>query len=570
MPQYSRILILLVDDRPVSFARPVILDGNRYSVPQVKTRVDDDRTIPLEKYFDVKWIATAEEAREFHDRWCSVAALEPSLIGNCGLVFDILCYDYALTGDGESVAQRRLPAELTNAVSPLPAIRSAMTDLGVDLPPASESPPPPSGGQDNDSFGCFAAGLLLSAFSSAPCVPVAVTRKRPERTVGTEAEFFEWLLERRAGQTIREKGMTDEWDDLLPKAVVHLRHRILELADAHIISPSIGDLLGLAKCIPIADAAIRLRSSYGVRALPIGGLFIDHPNPDVAAGAAADWAEAMLRAVFRNGNHENYCAGKSLAEQYLDASVTVEHEDRYRLSWLASQQHRTASEEAEFCKLCSGYGLDASASSVARGSADIQIPSGQRWPHLAKAVSDSITVRWAVLLLMVRTEMELRHGKDTIVDLLKAVKEEFAGDGLEIARDFIFTLLGASEAEYYARLWERPTDKSVCRIPAPRLATPHDIYLRMDPLPETLIAFSDRPEDPYSTIRQKLKRLGDKTRSGWHTLGLSIEDILSGRPNSAHAKTHGVIPGEGHLLREYAHEIHYAEEKWPVWLRDAK
>jgi hypothetical protein len=58
--QFDKLRILLLDDNPVSLCTEEVIDGQESFIPLITEE-------EFEPYFDVQWIATPEEAREFRD-----------------------------------------------------------------------------------------------------------------------------------------------------------------------------------------------------------------------------------------------------------------------------------------------------------------------------------------------------------------------------------------------------------------------------------------------------------------------------------------------------------------------
>ena len=297
MTDYDRIRVLLLDDKPEFLTRRIPgRTGKRVPVPQILSSAGAERPLhELKDCFELRWLANASEAREFRDLSVVLGCKHPRDLGREAWVPDIICFDYALTGNPRSVADRELTDEWIERISPLPAIRRLAESIQVPIPPPGAVPDTGTAKND-DNLGCFAGGLIFAAFSDHPCAPVALTRKGDEKTVNTEAGFFEWMLEGQSGGAFAAKGRpAPQWKALLSEGVGTLRKRIVQLAEGNLITISLDDLLRLAE--DGAHSVLTIRSRYGTRRFPTAGLFVDveeEERHDVASTWARDLLEQAL------------------------------------------------------------------------------------------------------------------------------------------------------------------------------------------------------------------------------------------------------------------------------------
>ena len=105
---YDKIRVLLIDDYPSSLEIEDEYEGRKCAFPVIY----DPRIPELESYFELRWIATATEAREFRDLTSAVALRNPRALDQEGWVPEILCFDYALTKDQRPLVDREFPSHL--------------------------------------------------------------------------------------------------------------------------------------------------------------------------------------------------------------------------------------------------------------------------------------------------------------------------------------------------------------------------------------------------------------------------------------------------------------------------
>ena len=111
---FDKIKILLVDDNPESLTLRDTVDGKQSDLPRIAAP-------ELAPYFEVLWLATVEEVRNFRDSFLTVASASPELLGEVGVVPELLIFDYALSGIDLAVNERRAVGEHGyQKISPIP------------------------------------------------------------------------------------------------------------------------------------------------------------------------------------------------------------------------------------------------------------------------------------------------------------------------------------------------------------------------------------------------------------------------------------------------------------------
>jgi hypothetical protein len=107
---FDRIRVLLIDDNPTFLELEKRVDGERVPVPVIHDQGTGELERPeLSELFELRWLASAGEAREFRDVSLAVAAVSPKALGKYGWVPEIVCFDYALTLDTRRVEEREFP-----------------------------------------------------------------------------------------------------------------------------------------------------------------------------------------------------------------------------------------------------------------------------------------------------------------------------------------------------------------------------------------------------------------------------------------------------------------------------
>jgi hypothetical protein len=90
----DKIRILLLDDNPES----LLLKDGESVIPSVPNK--------YAQYYEVLWLATAEEARKFRDEALAIASVAPELMEACGIVPELIVFDYDLLKDPTPVEKR--------------------------------------------------------------------------------------------------------------------------------------------------------------------------------------------------------------------------------------------------------------------------------------------------------------------------------------------------------------------------------------------------------------------------------------------------------------------------------
>lgn len=540
----EKIRVLLLDDNPSSLKLIQYIDGVRCEFPQVSDSATTDDPMPeLDQFFDLRWLASAAEAREFRDLSLLVSRTTPEALIREGWIPEIFCFDYALTGDDTPIGERFFPEKLTHLLSPLPNLRRYVAACNLSQPESSNVPHVDVAKND-DNYGCFAGGLIFTTFSDHPCGPVALTRKGSTKTAGTEASFFEWMLENEAHSTFKRKGRPEpQWRELIPDGIRVLRSRIEELARGSIIRVSLDDLIALT--VSGKHEVLTIRSRYGVRRLPIPALFLDY-KPWQREDATRSWAAGVLDNIFSGAEGgfkltlEDFIQGRELAQILWTAYDSDESVKRVRLSELLSKQSGrnqpdtlTDEEESELEKLKSHFGVRVVEARSMCGANYVDIRN-ERFTDRQK--------RWAALIII----MQL---------LARSVKVRNKLEGMRSP--------DAKQPGY---------DYSLCQ---PLSAA--DVYLALFPVARDplILPFHDGT-DPGAKWSKPLNRLDDDRHApsarndprNWGSIALRVNDVLNGfawredPQQPTNGWTYGLMPGERQVLQHFAHSIGFGDDEW--------
>ena len=283
----NKIKILLIDDNP-QFAYK---SNNAFDhIPLVKD--DSFGSFPeLKEFFEVQWLQSPEDTKEFRD-YClryegQFGAQE---LGALSVVPDIILFDYALSG--ESSKQILLKAL---EIMPNVLLGRKLNDISYrenskkdfKAPYIEDKQHSLSEKEDSslnqighDNMGCFSGGLIYSLFRNHPCSAIPITRKFFSHITGTHTHYFEWLIKDELFEATDLKGTTVSWSKVIPIATKNLRRQMEILITSRKITPSIIELIKYADITNLKgeERIFTYTSIYGIRYLPLDGLFIDKKN----------------------------------------------------------------------------------------------------------------------------------------------------------------------------------------------------------------------------------------------------------------------------------------------------
>ena len=237
------IRILLIDDQPSNL--------NSKGIPEVKNDdLKNDQFNGIEKYFEVMWLQDINDIKEYRNL-CRQAEdnFGSEYLGENGWVPEIVCFDYALkpgknmyTGFPENIKKsnpnivlnkilgnkKRLVRDYTDSEKitiKTAKIQETISNLSSEKKTLFENlsqdnkqiwienyliendklpfyePEITVGPHLRDNMGLYGGALIVSQFRKHPCVGIPTTSKNEKELRGTEAEFFEWLLEEELNYT---------------------------------------------------------------------------------------------------------------------------------------------------------------------------------------------------------------------------------------------------------------------------------------------------------------------------------------------------------------------------------
>lgn len=305
-PPFDMIRILVIDDQPV---------GLRVDAPP---GVENPwMPVHYSRFFDFRWLATAEECRTYRDLTWALSECNLPLLAESGWIPEIVAIDYRLQVDIRPVAERmEHDARSLDAISPLPRLWEAARS--ARLPPHVVS----TGEIDDvvfglkrdsdDSWGCVAGGLILSTISDHPCAPVATTRYLSDNLKREQPDtwFFEWLMASQTGGMLKGRGVTvARWQSIIEQGTHDLQERISQLAKFGLIMLSLDELSTLASGGD--QPVLTFQSRYGTRRLPTAGLFINDLS------GATSWARKLLEELVNPGRWADFEIAEKRADELL-------------------------------------------------------------------------------------------------------------------------------------------------------------------------------------------------------------------------------------------------------------
>lgn len=374
------INILLIDDKPESLYRS---PGNE-EIP-VLDKGEGLFYEELKKHFNLKWLQSPEDIKDYRD----FSNIIDNFLGHITLkqesfIPEIIVFDYNLgkgmndTIELENEAEfkstiptfelgeklnakisRKKPAYIINRfnrdIQNNNAIEKKLTiDLAVNDIINNRNIQRPVLKEINDNLGCLAGGLIALQYKDHPCIGIPTTSKSEDDIKGTEATIFEWWLDYDFNGLFNLKHRTNpQWEELIPKAVANLRDRIKQLLRGGKISVSYKLLNDLTKGKLPEDRIFSFSSIYGVKDLPLDGLFIDKIN-DQKERRIEEWGEELITAYQEKVGfkYEEYETAKNASLKLIKAyQRTTDIDKRLRISELVAKKTRNELNDKEMADL---------------------------------------------------------------------------------------------------------------------------------------------------------------------------------------------------------------------------
>jgi hypothetical protein len=534
--EFDRLKVVLIDDEPETLCGDPFY---RY----------EDSLGELKPFFDVRFLVTIEEAREFRDLSRAVQQQNPFALQSEGWVPEVIVCDYMLRGTDEPLEQRLPPEEPLMHISPLPRLSQFVKTTLIGYPPETEKFEDAKISPDEESYGCFAGGLLFLTFADHPCSLVTRTKRMPSDLKGTHTEFFQWLLENDfrifTGKSARSNQLWQwlkptipkplEWTDVLNIALPRLRDRLEGLAFQGSVAISLDDLMGLASETSVE--ALTIESCYGIRRFPVRGLFADYGS-DQWQTEAQDWASHVLGALLSSLIDPNRDKFRATAKEEF-GNYLRELKDAITLTeklWEAYWQRDLRHQRYELASLAEKYKQGEKIDEV----------------HLNELLS---SFRHTPL------DPDILKKKKAQPELDKNVCEIRLGSCSDMSKRLSALMMIAKLIEFVNsaeanRRRELPGSPTLSQNLDLRVNS-DDVYAALFPLPKDPLHLP-RVNDAHGW-QKALAKLNDTrflSAKGdyYRNLGVNIDDVLDGeewRESDNGPSTHGIRPTERQLLQWY-------------------
>ncbi len=468
-------------------------------------------------FFSILWIRTPEEARYILDVYTKICIQAPEHILKIGLPPEILIFDYTLSQTSNKY--RRKDHQSSNIINHLNDLIRELDITVLPLDPEDRAPLDKAQ-ESKDKLGCFIGITYARSFSDYPCAAIPTTAHPENVKKNSIEDFFEWLNSKYLYNAFESRTRTTpNWEELINIGVQTYREKIKEFILAKLIRIPINELQVLINDpLTSKNSHFTIYCRLGHRRIPIAGLFIDKitstNNDSDFIMAVKEWGNLWLEGLLKNVSLNEYSLSRKLADTYFKGYSSANSIARYNLSELIGTPDRDSEEEEEFLKYCDNFRI--SSRDVLLNPHNVILDKKFTLPYLIKSAENSSVARLSVLMLMVKAEMD-------------------------------------------------PYNYAIS-------VTVDEILKMIDPLPEKILTFLQSGPNfkkDQSKIIAALSRLKKTTHDGTtSSIALSIDKVLKPDSKKRMDKS-GLLPEEAHLLRLYAHEIGFQENKWPYWLKTA-
>jgi len=524
MKAHDRIAILIIDDRPEGLYQ--IHDDPVLNYPDVPPE--------LSHLFEVGWIASPGEGRQYRDICRSISHRNPRTLGQLHVVPEIIVADYALLDDRRSVRQR-FPArpEIVERVSPLSALKRVAVSLGIEV---SESQEWPGSIDDRDTTGCFLGGLLLATFADHPSCAISLSAWTQDQLEHKHAGYFEWLLEEDSqGALLADGRFEGGWQVVFDRMLPRLRKRIEKLIAGRVVVPSLYDLLALAT--DKEHSIVTLDSKYCRKQYPVDGLFGDIPVKD-RRNEVRDWASRIVTSITSHwkAGHQVLEDGigigdlefaRALTDRLWDAWLDEEMTDGFLE--LSTRLAKGDPIDDRLGQLKSLYGVKSRGEGYVATNHCVDL----RYPDYGKVLTQPLGRRWTVLFIVVKllqcrwiATRRYREAANARDNSEKAWDSDNWSSAFQILP---FSEIGLTADDVYFALFPRPAD----------------------PLP--LPWHADKKDIEGSSWGRVLERLPQR---------LKLKHLLEGLDWNPETSEYGITTAERFLMQTYAEAIGFGRDKW--------
>jgi hypothetical protein len=236
-------------------------------------------------------------------------------------------------------------------------------------------------------------------------------------------------------------GKDRSWRNVLSQGLKSLRHRITSLFVSRRIILSLADIVSM-KDNP-DEAVLTIRSNYGMRRLPVAGLFADATSPKDRRHQAVTWAEELLVETGHEDPFEAIAEAWTIAEQhwsrYLRENDVIRK--RWRLSELLAKREEYGKiedeEQDEFQACLDTFG-------VKDVKARVPVTQSAHVISICDDSTDGLVARWASVFVLARLIAHLLRAQAKLNGGLEVMSEScFSHFG---ARDWLYALMPSPES----------------------------------------------------------------------------------------------------------------------------
>lgn len=426
MPAYDKLRILWIDDREG--------DHPRYQYPEPELPEEYQPYFTIARY-PGGGLSSVRNPKEFSD------VFRPFWAGVDRSMFpvEIVAMDYVLTKWSPDDIQPRPDTRTEDARFREVAQSSRSAKLRTDPPK----------GKDGQIVGF--EGLLIGIFyASLTCdYPAGLV---PMTNYG---DLMERVNEVRALHAMSKplldidysnfgvSGSDRSWRNILSQGLKALRFRIMSLFLNRRITLSLADIVAV-KSKPL-EAVLTVRSNYGIRRLPVAGLFADLATPEDRKSQAIAWAEQLLLEADNQDSFEAISEAWTIAERhwsrYLNENDLIRQ--RWTLSELLAKQKQDGnledSEEAELTACLEMFGVDV--------EKDPPITKADRVISICSVDHDDsikgVITRWASVFVLARLIAHLMLVQAKLNRVSTAMSESCFSNFC--ARDWLYALMPSPE-----------------------------------------------------------------------------------------------------------------------------
>lgn len=199
----------------------------------------------------------------------------------------------------------------------------------------SEIKPQDKEGLKSDDFGLLTAIEILGIFRQHTTVAIPATFvKNQVENLSLHGKFIEWLNEYEYGVDFERMNRgSKKWDYIIKDAALVLQHKIENQLKLGKITVTYSHINDLSRKRITAESVFIFKSEYGIRSIPLYGLFIDQ-NEDVREVKVHEWATKLAQIYTEKTkiSYSDYRVAIEKADELIDAYRTSLVNKRIELS----------------------------------------------------------------------------------------------------------------------------------------------------------------------------------------------------------------------------------------------